>query len=151
MKETKWISEFEYVTFKQSLRSVLIKTICGLCFGLIIGIYGIFTEEDFGVLEAVMSILMFTGMPYAWTVLPFASYGCMGLFIRFIVSLLLGWIITPIVLTYNFIQMKRYEKNVQIFVQKEEREREEDIQRENSNTDRIVEAIEKLNTKIDNM
>ena len=139
MKETKWISEAEYLTFKQSLRGVLIKTLIGLA----LGIFFFFTATDSPLHEKLMCVLMLTCLPYSWSVIPIYG-GIITLFLKLVISLTFGWIITPISLIYNFVQMKSYEKNIQFHVQKEATEKEQDIEREQQNVDRIIDAIEKL-------
>lgn len=136
MKETKFISEVEYVRFKDKLRSGIIMIIVGLVIGVVLGIW-----LGGGIGVAVMMGIMCAGMPYAWSVIPVIAIGWLSIIIKFVVAVFLGWIVTPIALVYNFIQMKRYEKAVQEHVLVEQGEKEEDVKRENANTDRIVEAI----------
>lgn len=136
MKETKFISEVEYVRFKDKLRSGIIMIIVGLVIGFVLGIW---SSGETGI--AIMMGIMCAGMPYAWSVIPVTAIGWLSIIIKFFVAVFLGWIVTPIALIYNFIQMKRYEKALREHVLVEQGEKEEDIKRQNTNADRIVEAI----------
>jgi hypothetical protein len=51
-------------------------------------------------------------MPYAWSVIPVIALGWISIIIKLCVAIFLGWIITPIALVYNLVQMKRYEKAI---------------------------------------
>lgn len=73
--------------------------------------------------------------------IPVLALGWAALLGKLIVAIFLGWIITPIALIYNLIQMKHYEKSVKQNVLMEEEMRAEDIRRENANVDKIVDAI----------
>lgn len=137
MKETKYISEVEYLTFKQDLRSVLIKTIVGF----LIGVFIAFSVEDCTLIERIAYIPIFACFPYAWTAMPFYAGGLISLFFKFVLCFAFGWLITPVVLLYNFIQMKRYENHVDYHIKQEELEKQASIQRENHNFDRVIEAI----------
>lgn len=139
MKETKWISEAEYLTFKQGLRGVLIKTLIGFSLGIVF----FFIATDSTLPEKLMSVLMLTCLPYAWSVIPIYG-GIITLFFKLVISLAFGWLITPLSFIYNFVQMKSYEKNIQFYIQKETSEKEQDIEREQQNVDRIIDAIENL-------
>lgn len=133
---TKFTSEAEYLQFKDKLRSIIIKIIIGFVIGFIFGLW-----MESGILGGVIFGILFAGMPYAWSVIPVLAIGWAALAGKFIVALFLGWIITPISLIYNLIQMNHYKKSVMQNVLMEEEIRAEDIRRENANVDKIVDAI----------
>lgn len=133
---TKFISEAEYLCFKEKLRNIIIMIIIGFIIGFALGIAigaGAFGGILFGILLA--------GMPYAWSVIPVWAIGWLAIVIKLIVAICLGWAITPISLIYNLVQMKRYEKAVKNNIIIEQELREEDIMREEARTDKIVNAI----------
>ena len=106
MSETKFISEAEYLKFKDGLRSIIIKIVVGFVIGLVLGLA---TEMGAG---SIMIGILFAGMPYAWSVIPVSALGWIAILIKVCVAVFLGWIITPIAFIYNLVQMKHYEKAV---------------------------------------
>lgn len=98
---TQITNEEEYLAFKQSVRGIVIKTIIGAVVGFFIGI-----SIGDGLLTYT---LLFAGLPYAWSVLPFSAWGIVGIIIKFTVAMIGGWIITPVAFIYNYSQMKKYE------------------------------------------
>jgi hypothetical protein len=109
MKETKFISEVEYLRFKDKFRTIIIEIIVGMVIGLLFNRYLLGMDSIGGY---IFSAIMFAGVPYAWQFMPVFFGGVVGILINLIIVLLLGWIITPIAFVYNFIQMKRYENHV---------------------------------------
>lgn len=136
MSETKFISEAEYLKFKDGLRNIIIKICIGFAIGFILGL-----ANGFGASSVILGIFL-AGMPYAWSVIPVSALGWIAILIKLFVAIFLGWIITPIAFIYNLVQMKRYEKAVVEHVIVEKNVKAEDIQRENTNTDKIVNAIQ---------
>lgn len=137
MSETKFISEAEYLRFKDKLRSIIIKIIIGFVMGLVLGL-----STDMGVSGSIFIGIMLAGVPYAWSVIPVIAFGWITILIKLGVAVFLGWIVTPIAFVYNLYQMKRYEKAVAEHVIIEQNVKAEDVQRENDTTDRIVSAIQ---------
>lgn len=106
MSETKFISEVEYLKFKDGLRNIIIKIIIGFVMGVVLGV-----ATGMGAGSIFIGILL-AGMPYAWSVIPVFAFGWISILIKLCVAAFLGWIITPIAFIYNLVQMKRYEKAV---------------------------------------
>jgi hypothetical protein len=106
MNQTKFISEVEYLKFKDGLRSIIIKIIIGFVIGMVLGF-----ATNMGASSIIFGILL-AGMPYAWSVIPVFAFGWISILIKLCAAVFLGWIITPIAFIYNLIQMKRYEKAV---------------------------------------
>ena len=105
------MNEMEYLGFKEKLRGILGKIVIGLIIGVVIGIImNSSCHGDLGVLFIIFMAIMCAGIPYAWSVLPIRLVGFIGIIVMFFICMFLGWIITPIALIYNIIQMKRYEK-----------------------------------------
>ncbi len=120
MKESKFVSEVEYLTFKNGLRNILISMAIGFVIGFVI--INIISP---GISSGAIAVgIACAGMPYAWNAIPIGFYGWVGLLIKVAISLFLGWIITPIALIYNLIQMKRYEAHVR---EADERERMDSV------------------------
>lgn len=119
MKETKLISEMEYLRFKESLRHVIIMIIVGAVIGFI---FGMWVNDWKASLSCFSYSVLFAGMPYAWECIPVTAVGIIAIFIKIFVAVFLGWAITPIALLYNFIQMKRYEKAVGLHVAAEQKD-----------------------------
>ena len=138
-EKTKYISEAEYLKFKDGFRDIVIEIIVGFIIGAVLAKL---TKGDWQVMLLVG--ILFAGMPYAWSVIPIYFFGIIGILVKVIISCILGWFITPVALIYNFIQMKRYEKSVMYHVNKEENEKAEDVERENNNFDRVIDAIHEL-------
>lgn len=118
MKETKFMSEVEYLRFKEKLRNIIISIVIGFVIGVLIGKWS--SPESSG---WVVTGIMFAGVPYAWSLIPVTFFGWAGLLIKLMISVILGWAITPIALIYNFLQMKRYEKHVKVASAVEEEEK----------------------------
>lgn len=107
---SKYMTEMEYVRFKESLRGVIIKIIIGAIIGYFVGGAMMANGSDPDVADRIEGVLMFAGFPYAWTKIPVFAFGMISLIIKFVVAIALGWIITPIALIYDLIQVKAYEK-----------------------------------------
>lgn len=138
--ETKFISESEYLKFKNQLRTALGAAVIGFLIGVV---SGIMNEMGFG--EIILLGLGMACVPYAWMNLAsFKIIGCLSFVFKLVVSLYLGWIITPVALAYNLYQMKRYEKAVEQHLIKEEEEKAENIARQDSHVKEIVGAIGEL-------
>jgi ABC-type dipeptide/oligopeptide/nickel transport system permease component len=106
MGETKFVSEAEYLKFKNGLRNIIIKIIIGFVLGMVLGL-----ATGMGASSIFIGILL-AGMPYAWSVIPVFAFGWISILIKLCIAAVLGWIITPIAFIYNLVQMKRYEKAV---------------------------------------
>lgn len=107
------MNEMEYLGFKEKLRGILVKIVIGLAIGAVFGIVMNYScKGELGVLYVIFMSIMCAGIPYAWSVLPFRLGGIIGILITGIICMFLGWVITPIALIYNIIQMKRYEKKI---------------------------------------
>jgi hypothetical protein len=116
MKETKFISEMEYLNFKNKLRNIIIEIIIGMVIGLLVNKYIMGVDE---ISSYVFWAIMCAGIPYAWQCMPVFLGGIIGLMLNFVIAMILGWAITPIAFVYNLIQMKRYEKHVKAAAEKE--------------------------------
>lgn len=111
------MNEMEYLGFKEKLRGILGKIVIGLIIGAVFGVIlnnSAGGEMGTGVLFIVVMAIMCAGIPYAWSVLPIRLGGFIGIIVMFFICMFLGWVITPIALIYNIIQMKRYEKKCNI-------------------------------------
>lgn len=138
--ETKYISESEYLKFKNQLRTALGATVIGFIIGVV---SGIMNEMKFG--EIILLGLGMACVPYAWMNLSsFKIIGCLSFVFKLVVALYLGWIITPVALIYNLYQMKRYEKAVEQHLIIEENERAENITRQDNQVKEIVGAIKEI-------
>lgn len=105
MSETKFVSEMEYLKFKNDFRNCLIMVVAGFVLGAVLGMMMDTNPIIFGIVCA--------GVPYAWKFIPFLPLGIVALIIKFIIAVILGWIITPIAFVYNFIQLQKYTKQME--------------------------------------
>ncbi|WP_455720481.1 hypothetical protein [Agathobacter sp.] len=105
------MNEMEYLGFKEKLRGILVKIVIGLVVGVAVAIgLDMATVGSMYISHMILMAIMCAGIPYAWSVLPIRLGGFIGIIVMFFICMFLGWIITPIALIYNVIQMKRYEK-----------------------------------------
>lgn len=100
------MTETEYVAYKEKLRKVIVRMIIGV----VIGIVMVSAMGETGLAVKIIVPLMMAGVPYVWCMIPFYALGLISLFVKIVVSVLLGWIIAPIALTINLVRVISYRK-----------------------------------------
>ena len=108
------------MTHREKLKDLLTKGLIGAVIGIILGIAIATTDSPFEFWPIVLMAVLCIGLPYAWDIFGRVFYAILigslpviltGFVIRAVASLLLGWVIFPIALIWNFIMAKREERN----------------------------------------
>lgn len=107
------LTEDSYLITRAELKSVFISMIIGFIIGVGIAVI-MFSGDDKTELTTKIGImviigLLVSGTPYIWRHFPYIALGWGALLIKIVVSVCVGWIATPLVLFFKFIQMKLYE------------------------------------------
>lgn len=105
--------------YKKNIIQILVKTAIGyvLAFCIMLSI-----ENDMGFCSFMA--LVFSTVPYGWTtinkylgnwfVTGSAAAVVISFFAKFLLSLLVGWIVTPVALIYNIVKMVHENKQTQL-------------------------------------
>lgn len=107
------MTEDSYLITRAELKSVFISMIIGFVIGVGIAVL-MFSGDETTELTTKIGImviigLLVSGTPYIWRHFPYIALGWGALLIKVVVSVCVGWIATPLVLFFKFIQMKLYE------------------------------------------
>lgn len=106
------LTQESYLVAREKLRSVFFSVLIGMVIGgsigylIAVGMPG----NPYNYMTIVVFALLFSGMPYTWRAFGYRALNWKGFLIKFIVTIFLGWIVTPFLLLVNFLQMKIYEQ-----------------------------------------
>lgn len=107
------MTEDSYLTARAEMKSVFISMIIGFVIGVAIAVIMFSGDEktDLTTRIEIMVIigLLVSGTPYVWRHFPYIALGWLALLLKVIVSVFIGWFVTPLVLFFHFVQMKLYE------------------------------------------
>ena len=101
-----------YLIAREKLRSVFFFVLIGMVIGGSIGYLVTLSMPGnaYNFMTIIVFALLLSGIPYTWRAFGYTALTWKGFLIKFIITLLLGWIVTPFLLLMNFIQMKTYER-----------------------------------------
>ena len=108
------LTEVSYLVAKEELKSTFISMIIGFIIGAVLAwVVTMGSSESSGRIMMMVFIgLVLSGTPYVWKHFPYIALGWLSLLIKLVVSVCLGWIITPITLIYHWIEVKVYEGKI---------------------------------------
>ena len=97
------ISEEYYVATREKMRGTCLSLIAGFIIGAFVGyLLFILMNSDPSTKEKILYIfffgLVFSGAPYVWKNFSYVSLSIKGIIIQGLVSVLAGWLVTPIML-----------------------------------------------------
>ncbi|MBP3470490.1 MAG: hypothetical protein J6K26_13375, partial [Lachnospiraceae bacterium] len=101
-----------YLIAREKLRSVFFSVLIGMVIGGSIGYLMTLSMPGnaYNFMTIIVFALLLSGIPYTWRTFGYTALTWKGFLIKFVITLLLGWIVTPFLLLMNFIQMKTYER-----------------------------------------
>lgn len=112
-----------YLVTREELKSVFISMIIGFVIGVGVAVLMFSGDEktDLTTRIEIMVIigLLVSGTPYVWRHFPYIALGWLALLLKVVVSVFVGWFVTPLVLFLKFIQMKLYEGSLLRQMQRE--------------------------------
>lgn len=105
------LTEVSYLTAKEELKSTLISMIIGFIIGAVIAWMTTMSGMDTRprIMITILLGLVMSGTPYVWRHFPYIALGWVSLLIKLVVSVCLGWVITPVTLIYHWVEVKVYE------------------------------------------
>ena len=107
--------------YKDNIIRILVKTAIGFAVAFFVMTQ---LEKDWGFSAWCSMAFVFSTVPYGWTtinkylgnwfVTGSAAAVVISFFAKFLLSLLVGWIVTPIALIYNVVKMVNENKQMQL-------------------------------------